>query len=69
MKKVFAIAVLTLAVFSFSSCRKDYTCTCKISGQVEETIPILKSKKSQAETFCKNIESANAADGYSCSID
>jgi hypothetical protein len=69
MKKFVAFAAIIVAVLSFSSCRKDYTCTCKISGQVEETIPILKSKKSQAETFCKNIESANAADGYSCSID
>lgn len=69
MKKFVAFAAISVAVLSFSSCRKDYTCTCKVAGQVVETNPIPKSKKSQAETICKNIETANAVDGFSCSID
>lgn len=69
MKKFVAFAAICLAVLSFSSCRKDYTCTCKVAGQVVETDPIPKAKKSDAESICNSIQTSYSSLGYNCSID
>ena len=68
MKKVFALAALTLAVFSFSSCKKDYTCTCKATGLQDVVLNINKAKKSDAKSTCDQATTTYSAAGYSCEL-
>ncbi|MCE3295706.1 MAG: hypothetical protein K0R65_1420 [Crocinitomicaceae bacterium] len=49
MKKVLAIAVL--GMFVLASCKKDYTCECKVNEQTV-TIPLNGYKKKDAESSC-----------------
>lgn len=52
MKKTLTLAVATLLSAAFmTSCKKDYTCTCKVLGQTV-TVAIGKAKKKDAESTC-----------------
>lgn len=71
MKKVFVFAALTLAVFSFSSCKKDYTCKCDqaISGTVVGTTStIIKDSKSKAKTTCEDMSSSQTTGGVTQTV-
>jgi hypothetical protein len=71
MKKVFAIAALTLAVFSFSSCKKDYTCKCvqSIGGTVVNTVnSTINGSKKDAKESCENGTQTNGTASVTCTI-
>lgn len=53
-------------VFGMSSCKKDYTCTCRQAGQDDVIYPLGKVKKSQAESACAAWELGNP--GAECSL-
>lgn len=66
MKKlVFAIAALGL--FSMTSCKKEYTCSCTIMGMTTEA-KSGKVKKADAKTWCDNANTAAQTAGGSCSL-
>ncbi|HLS70447.1 MAG TPA: hypothetical protein VK027_02165 [Chitinophagaceae bacterium] len=47
-----AIAMASL----FTSCKKDYTCTCKINDTVLKTQTLTKMSKKKATEKCKDME-------------
>jgi hypothetical protein len=51
MKKIAPIAALALFAVAFTSCKKDYTCECKMNGTVISTTTI-HAKKSDAKSAC-----------------
>lgn len=53
MKKIAPIVAIALFAVAFTSCKKDYTCTCKDSAGTSTDIWTQKLKKSDAETACK----------------
>lgn len=70
MKKVLMFSVSALFVLGLASCKKDYTCTCTISGTSTST-EILDSKKGDAEDACNALEvAARIGDpNASCNLD
>lgn len=70
MKKVM-LFVAVVAAFSFASCKKDRTCTCKYdtgtpnAGTTAFTYTI-KSTKSKAKSLC---DFYNVAGSYTCTVD
>jgi hypothetical protein len=61
MKKFFALAIVVVAL---ASCKKDYTCTCKVSNNVDNTETTTPTEfsglsKSEAEDAKASCESAN----------
>jgi hypothetical protein len=68
MKKLFALSFIVLSVVSLSSCKKDYTCTCKdSSGNTVGSITI-KSTKSKAKTTCTADNSMYGGTGTTCTL-
>lgn len=65
MRKIITLsAVAVMAVTLFSSCKKDYTCTCTFNGQeVKTTIP--DSRKPEAKLTCDAMKMA----GGDCKLD
>ncbi len=55
MKTLFFIASITLAI-GFTSCKKDYTCTCTENGTNVGVIGVPNSNKNDAETLCNTTE-------------
>ncbi len=68
MKKIAPIAIAVLVVAGMTSCKKDYTCTCKASGKTDITIPINKVKKADATKTCDAAQTTYSTIGYSCSL-
>ena len=52
MKKIVSVAIAAVFVLGMASCKKDYTCVCKVTGVVDNSLPLGKQKKSDAETAC-----------------
>jgi hypothetical protein len=71
MKKIFALAIVVLA---FASCKKDYTCTCKVSDSstgTEITTPtefngLSKSDADAAKTSCESVNGSVGTITTSC---
>ena len=62
MKKVFAICAVALFAVSFTSCKKDYTCTCTydLVGTATTTPHELPNQsKSDAEDACAGFETTH----------
>lgn len=67
MKKlVFAVAALGL--ISLTSCKKDYTCTCTVSGQTIKAAYV-KVKKSDAQKSCDAAGVTYSSVGGKCTLD
>lgn len=67
MKKVFGIAAL-LSVFALGSCKKDYTCTCTVSGATY-TYQLNDVKKSDAKDACNTVGAAWITAGGTCDFE
>ncbi len=69
MKKI-VLGVAVVAAFGFTSCKKDYNCTCSFSIGANTVIPIQKAKKKDAKSTCENTESTYklADPGVKCSL-
>jgi len=68
MKKVFAICAVALFAVSFTSCKKDYTCTCTtvVTGIDDVvTTSTLNASKKDATTAC---DAAGAGAATTCVI-
>ena len=55
-KSVFILAAFV--VVAFSSCKKDYTCTCQDTGSADEVFPMKHVKKADAQKSCDGISPA-----------
>jgi len=64
MKKIMTLAII-LGAFSMTSCKKEYTCVCTVSGTSTEVKSGSKLTKSQAKTWC---ETSSSLAGVSCSL-
>ncbi len=55
MKKSLLVSAAVIAIFSFTSCKKDFTCTCQSSWFPDEwyDVEIKNTSKSKAEKTCK----------------
>lgn len=65
MKKSLTLFLSLFIILFFSSCRKNYTCTCKFvfTGGDYTTITQAKSTKKDAEAWCGALQSSNAQPG------
>jgi hypothetical protein len=69
MKKATIIAVAAFIGLSFSSCKKDWTCTCSAPGIDEEVFEIKDKKKGDAKDACDAAGLIYTFAGGSCSLD
>jgi hypothetical protein len=74
MKKLFPLMVFALAATMFTSCKKDYSCTCTVTvGGVSTQQPaatIKDATKKDAKSKCSDLEKGYTSLGAtaSCSI-
>jgi len=68
MKKTFAILAVVALFASTTSCKKDYTCTCTVSGLDDVVIPLNDYKKGDAETACELSDASYQILGGSCAL-
>lgn len=68
MKKIFSLLAVVAILASFTSCKKDYTCTCTIAG-VDTATPLDDQSKSDAEDACAVLDTAAQLAGGSCTLD
>lgn len=73
MKKITLVAVAAISMSLFASCKKDYTCTCKVTvsgstADATQTFP--KTSKSTAKTACESYETTLKVGGATaeCSL-
>lgn len=69
MKKVTLFLSVAALAFSFTSCKKDYTCKCTGSGGWSYDIALNDYKKKDAEDVCTTAKTTWAAFGASCSLE
>lgn len=67
MRKIAPIAAIALFAVAFTSCKKDYTCTCTDSTGTD-TYTIKDVKKAEAKTACTAWDNLYKIDGGSCSL-
>lgn len=74
MKKLFTIAALVFAVSAMTSCKKDYTCECKVTtaGITATSSSTINDTKANAEEACDKGDATTTVGGVSstseCSI-
>lgn len=69
MKKALSlVAGVALVAVLFTSCKKDYTCTCTILGSTS-TSTIANSSKGDATDACDALNVSAAVLGGSCKLD
>ena len=56
MKKLLFLAVAIASVTSLSSCKKDYTCTCTVSGISLGASDLGTQTKSDADATCTSMQ-------------
>ena len=65
-------AMLAILLISFTSCKKNYTCTCKLDGVIVEQLPYTNMTKSVAVSSCAADEVLLQQDtnpNIACSLD
>ncbi len=62
MKKIILFAAIALVGSTFTSCKKDYTCTCTVSATgmatTKYTYPLTNTTKSDATSACSALQSS-----------
>ncbi|MBL7692715.1 MAG: hypothetical protein JNM41_14075 [Flavipsychrobacter sp.] len=77
MKKLIPMIAVAALATMFTSCKKDYSCTCtsSASGSTTSTMkyPLGKQKKKDAESACKamntNVTAGSMTASVSCTLD
>ncbi len=54
MKKAILFAII-LSVIGFTSCKKDFVCSCTVDGKTTD-VPITGLRKPEATASCKQLE-------------
>lgn len=66
MKKLLILAVVAVG-FTMTSCKKEYTCVCTVTGGTTTEVKSgTKLSKKDAETWCE--KSTNGISGVSCKL-
>jgi len=68
MRKAFLIVAITMATTVFTSCKKQYTCTCT-DGAHPNSVTLPKSNKKDAEAACSEIATKKMGISYTCKLD
>lgn len=78
MKKLMPVAAIAVFALMFTSCKKDYTCTCTYSGPSvgvtvsDQKFTISKTTKKDAESKCSGYTStvsfAGTSTGWNCHL-
>ncbi len=69
MKKFAPIAAIALFAMAFTSCKKDYTCSCTLAGNTPYSYTLTKAKKSDAKTWCDTWNTTvKAGGGTGCTL-
>ena len=71
MKKITLLAAAAIIAISFTSCKKDYTCTCKDKTSppdVDIVIKYTKVKKKDAQSSCDAANNTYAIIDYGCTL-
>lgn len=69
MKKIASVTVIALLAIGFTSCKKDYTCTCKDNtGKEAAKYTFPKVKKKDAKTACDSWNNTFKISGGSCAL-
>lgn len=72
MKKLIPFIIIAIAVTTFSSCKKEYTCTCTVvSGKVRDSVIVYdlgKLTPRAAKRECKGKRGAIYGKLYDCNL-
>lgn len=71
MKKLFPVAIIAVFAMMFTSCKKDYTCSCTETdgGTVVATVSAtFHDTKSKAQTACSSYQSTVSTGGTSITV-
>ncbi|MBL7684190.1 MAG: hypothetical protein JNK00_12595 [Flavipsychrobacter sp.] len=69
MTKRILIAGVALMAIAFTSCKKDYTCTCTYANNPSvNSTSTIKTTKKDAETKCSTLNDAAKPVGGTCSL-
>lgn len=70
MKKLtpLVLAAAAFGALTFASCKKDYTCDCKVNGESVMKYEIKDAKKKDAESACEGYSITTAFGTYECSL-
>jgi PBP1b-binding outer membrane lipoprotein LpoB len=71
MKKIASIAAIALFAVAFTSCKKEYTCSCKYDmNGTQQTVDVksgTKLSKKDAKTWCEGYK-VSGWTGITCSL-
>jgi hypothetical protein len=69
MNKIAATFVIAISfIFVFSSCKKDYTCSCTYNNQVAYTVNIGEYTKSDAQSLCDTNTHVIPGETLTCTV-
>jgi hypothetical protein len=69
MKKVLLMSTLSLSLLmGFSSCKKDWSCSCTDQNGNSVSVPINNETLLDARAKCKDMDSSTGASSESCSL-
>ena len=72
MKKLVPVTAVAVLAMMFTSCKKDYKCTCTASyagTTTSSTVDLGKQKKKDAEAACSSKATTTMGISYSCKLD
>jgi hypothetical protein len=67
-KAIFSVITILVVALSFTSCKKEWHCTCSYNNMVMFTKDLNNQVKSKAETTCSQYDSTVAGQTWSCTI-
>lgn len=68
MKKLITLSLLGLTLASFTSCKKDWTCTC-IDGYSSDVTLMKDKTKKDAKAACDLLDTFASGQGGHCNLD
>lgn len=67
MKKIAPIVMVALLAVAFTSCKKEYTCSCTFGSETKDIPSGTKLSKKDAKTWCEGYKLAGVTD-FSCKL-
>lgn len=70
MKKTIIAGLALISAMAFTSCRKDYSCVCKLNGTVVKTTQYNDINRAEAEDKCDGDASLGSGSvQYDCDVE
>ena len=67
-KAIYAVITILAVALSFTSCKKEWHCTCSFNNQVMFTKDLQNEVKSKAQTACSAYDSTITGEVWNCTI-